>query len=445
MRRLLTLVFLFASLLGSFGWAQDPRITVTADQEEVVVGQPYLLRIEVLVPTFMPSAPVFPTFEMPGLIVRLPEKSTLPVSEKIDGDTWSGVTRTYRIYPTRAGEIEISAQTLSLVYKNTDTNEDVSLTVDVPATTIRATVPQGARALDPLIIAQEVTIDQSWQVAEGALAVGDAVVRALDISVDGASALFVPPLLDTAPPRSDSVQPEDADAEALPFLAYPEDAKVTEKIERGVMSGTRHEQVSYIAQAGGGVVFPDITLRWYNIETNGIEEIVLKGRSVEVAMPPVERTPPDPATILRWVIIAGLLAVLAWGARRILWPPLAKKYQNLQMRYAATANAVHRNAAKQAKARNLNGVLTALDERTRRGYPVAPDLAQAIRALTQKTYSDDPASDEDTTYWPAIQSALRADQPRVFVRHAKGGQDALPALNPFTQAGRQTISFKEQQ
>lgn len=443
MRILAAILLILASCLGSTLWAQDPRITVTAEQEDVVVGQPYLLRIEVLVPTFMPSPPVFPTFETPGLIVRLPERSTSPISQRIDGDTWSGVRRTYRIYPARTGATEISAQQVSIVYKDTDTNEDVPLTVDVPAVTITATVPPGARALDPLIIAQEVTIEQTWQAEEGTLAVGDAVVRALEITVDGASALFVPPLLETALPRSDSPQPDQEGDAVAPFLPYPEDSKVTENIERGGMSGTRHEQVSYIAQTGGGVVFPEITLRWYNIGSDQIEEIVLDGRSFDVAMPPVERTPPDIATLLRWATCAVVLAGLIWVARKFLWPPVRAKFHAVQTRYAATAHAVHRDAVKCAKDRDLNGLLVALDERTRRGCPPGAALVAAINALTQKVYRDGADADDVTSDWHDIQKTLRAKAPHVFARHPSRDSGALPALNPFTQAGRQPVYFND--
>lgn len=446
MRMMTALILMLVAITTNAAWAQEPKITVTADQDEVVVGQPYLLRIEVLVPTFMPKAPVFPTFEMPGLIVRLPEKSTTPISEKIDGETWSGLRRTYRIYPTRAGETEISAQQLSIVYKNTDTNEDVPLTVDVPATLIRATVPPGARALDPLIIAQQITVDQTWQVEEGELAVGDAVGRTLEISVTGASALFVPPLLETALPHSKDAQPGDEGtdetaADTPLFLPYPEDAKVTENIERGVMSGTRHEQISYIAQAGGEAVFPDITLRWYNIETEEIEEIALEGRSVEVAMPPAVRAPLDTGAILRFMIVVACVALLVWAAYRFLWPPFQSKIHRLRAEYDATAHAAHRIAVAQAKAQNLTGLLVALDERTRRGCAPSDQLKQAIAALTQAIYRDGSASADVAKHWQVIQRAVQTGAPGVFAGDNNQGRDALPALNPFTSAAPETVYF----
>ncbi|WP_139792645.1 BatD family protein, partial [Pseudophaeobacter leonis] len=243
---------LMLGLMAGAAYAQDPQISVSAEQDEVVVGQPFILRVEVLVPTFMPRAPVFPTFEMPGLIVRLPERSTSPISRRIKGETWAGVQRTYRIYPMQAGQTDIPPQLLSIVYKDPESNKDLSLEIEVPPTRIVAAVPAGARTLDPLILARGLEIEQSWQLQQGELAVGDAVVRRLEVSVNGASALFVPPLLQAAAPQASTTDPAGEDATALAdFLTYPEDAQVTEHMERGVMSGTRIEQVSYIAQSGG--------------------------------------------------------------------------------------------------------------------------------------------------------------------------------------------------
>ena len=116
MRRWSAILGLWMCCLAGMASAQDPQIEVTAEQDEVTVGQPYILRVKVLVPTFMPKPPVFPTFEVPGLIVRLPERSTSPVSERVDGDTWAGVQRTYRIYPMQVGITEIPDQQLSIVY-----------------------------------------------------------------------------------------------------------------------------------------------------------------------------------------------------------------------------------------------------------------------------------------------------------------------------------------
>ncbi|WP_295316655.1 hypothetical protein, partial [Roseobacter sp.] len=413
MRALALICGLLAGIIAAPVAAQDPQITVTAEQEEVMVGQPFMVVVQVLVPTFMPKAPVFPGFEMPGLIVRLPERSTAPVSEKIDGVTWAGVRRTYRIYPMREGVTEIPAQEISIVYKDTATNEDVALTAEVPATRIVATVPPGARTLDPLVLAQEITVTQSWDAAEGELAVGDAIVRALEISVTGASALFVPPLLDAAPPRPAGTtgETEVTGEPGATFGAYPEDARVTETINRGVMSGTRSEEITYIAQTGGDAEFPDITLRWFNTGSNEVEEIVLPGRRATVTRPAPVRAPLNRDVARRGALFLLVTALVLLAGRRWLVPVLARVVNRIRDTYAASAWAAHLGARRSARHEDLNGLLDALEARRHRGAAPGATLTGAVDALGRARWRDGAGEAELTRHWAAVRSALRRDRP----------------------------------
>lgn len=431
MMRVLVAVLAFMLVSVMPAQAQDPQITVTADQDEVTVGQAFIVRVKVLVPTFMPRAPVFPSFEVPGLIVRLPERSTGPVSARIGGDTWSGVQRSYRIYPTRAGVSDIPAQQIEIVYKDPDTNADITASFDVPATQIIATVPDAARDLDPLILAQGLTIAQDWQGGEGELAVGDAVVRSLDIKVTGASPLFVPELLtDRVVPGGDAPQDTDSADAIARFMPYPEDARITETFDRGIMSGTRHEQVSYIATTGGAVTFPDITLRWYNIDSETVEEITLPGRAVSVAIPPQVRAAFEWQGAV-WAALVGLCcALLIWAGRKWVWPRVRARMDDRRAAYALTARAAHDAAQGRAQARDLNGLLAALDLRAARGVPVSAPLAAALHALTRALYRDHADAGQAKQHWQAIDSALRADRPMRGAQSAGRNTRGLPPLNP---------------
>ncbi|MEP0684811.1 MAG: hypothetical protein ABJC80_09635 [Tateyamaria sp.] len=438
MKRLLSAILGFCMcFVAGMVSAQDPQIEIVAEQEEVIVGQPYILRVKVLVPTFMPKPPVFPTFEVPGLIVRLPERSTSPVSERIEGETWAGVQRTYRIYPMQAGVTEIPEQQLSIVYKDTQTNEDVPLSVPVPATTITAIVPEGASDLDPLILANGLSIEQTWQGGEEELAVGDAVVRSLDITISGTSALFIPPLLESAsseePPASsaEGAETETETESAATFAPYPEDAVVTEIMERGVMSGARTETVSYIAQSGGTAVFPDITLQWYNLVSEEIEEITLPGLTVTVAQPPKERTPIDPRAAIKWVLVFVLAVVVAWVAYRFVYPIARPRLQRLQERYAASPIAAHRLAEKKAAAKDLNGLFFALEQRSVRGVAPGEDLETAITALGRTLYRESGSNGSSSHQWQIIQRSLRKERRALIFRHHAGTATKLPPLNPF--------------
>ena len=417
-------------LLGGGGaaQAQDPQVKVDIPQDTVPVGQPYLIRVEVLVPTFMPDPPVFPSFEAPGLLVRLPERATSPISAQIGGDTWSGVRRTIRVYPMQAGATTLPPQEIALTYKDPDSNQDVSFSAPVPAIEIMASVPPGAADLDPLILAQNLDIQQDWQVAEGPLAVGDAVVRTLEITVAGTSALFVPPLLEAASPQA---QNRTAEEGMTGFLAYPEDAVVSESMDRGVLSGTRRETTSYIAQAGGSVVFPDIVLQWYNIDTDQIEEITMPGREITVSAPPARRALPDLETLLRaWPLLLLVALVTAAGVRWGL-PFVRRQWDRLRIWYAGTAHAAYRAAQLAARAQDLNALFAALDLMAARGVPAGPNVQRVVEDVTQARFG--PGGENSAPHealWQRLRAALGHHRPPLW-RGNRQVQADLPKLNPF--------------
>ena len=245
MRR--ALVLLLLCLAAPSAALEEPRLTAELEAGETVVGQPLILRLKILVPTWMPSPPAFPTFEVPGVMVRLPERASGPVSETVEGETWSGIQRSYRLYPLGAGQIEIPGQTMTVTYADPDAPDPV--TVDLPVAPVRftATVPDAARGLDPLILATGFTLEETVSIPEE-LEVGGAVTRSLTARIEGTTPVLIPALL---PPLDQAG-----------LRAYPEEPKVAEEEDRGILSGTRTEAATYLATAEGSADLPEISFDW---------------------------------------------------------------------------------------------------------------------------------------------------------------------------------------
>ena len=135
--------------------AQDPLVEMEFDADApVVVGQPVALRLTVLVPTFMPQPPVLPSFETPDLMVRLNGRATNPTSRRIDGETWSGITRSYSLYPMVQGRFDLPAQEVGVVYMDATSTEQ---RVQIPTEPVSFTagLPEGADGLDPPPVVQD--------------------------------------------------------------------------------------------------------------------------------------------------------------------------------------------------------------------------------------------------------------------------------------------------
>jgi hypothetical protein len=172
-----------------------PVLEVTFEETEAIPGQPLSLRLTVLVPTFLPHPPVWPSLEAPNLLVRLPERSTNPTSARVGDETWSGVTRNYRISPMVPGDFTIPPQEVIVTYADPDSNEAVKATLRTEAVAFRGVVPEGAEGLDPFIAADALELEQTVDGEPGAMAPGDSVTRAVVATVSGTSPMFLPDLL----------------------------------------------------------------------------------------------------------------------------------------------------------------------------------------------------------------------------------------------------------
>ncbi len=218
--------------------------------------------------------------------------------------------------------------------------------------------------------------------------------------------------------------------EMAEFYSYPEDAAVTESLQDGTMSGTRTEQVTYIAQSGGGARFPDIRLSWYNIETGEVEDILLPGQSISVAETPDERQTMDGAVLFRAVSIFLSACLLVWAAQRWVWPRLRARIDAVRTAHEKTLYAIHLRAEAQAKARDLNALLEALEVRKSRGLAGGEALRSALKELMDACYSDAAAGSDKEAAWGAVGRALRQERP-PFLRRRRRNDVALPELNPF--------------
>lgn len=420
MRALLFLIGLLMLCVGPLpAIAQAPQISVEDDNAQTIVGQPAIVRVKVLVPTFMPKPPVWPSFEAPQMSVRLAERSTTPTSEQIDGETWSGIIRTYRLYPMQEGTITLPDQELIVVYTDPETNEEKTVTEKIPAIKIVSVIPAGARALDPLILANKVSASQTIEANEQALAVGDAIVRKIRVNIEGTSPLFIPPLLDLAVPET--------------IKSYLQDPKVTESLERGVLSGSRDEQATYVALSGGDVTLPDLEIKWFNLETNAVETITLAGQGFEITA--LEENAEIDPNMVKGVLAVGLLLVLAmWLFKRFVLEKLKLGFADLRDRYRKSSRFAYRQAKRAAKNQDLAGLFCSVDQLRARGALVpserAAELEGTVLSLTASLYDDrSPKSQDPTKHWGATSRALTRWR-RTGWRHLHQKNDPdLPPLN----------------
>lgn len=299
------LLFAFATLaLSAVAYGQEqPIVRVKVTPESVIVGESAELTVTVLVPTWFTRPSIYPSFELANAITRLPADSSYNIRERIGNQSWSGIVRTYEIYPLLGATYRMSGQQLSVTFANPG-KEPINVDVELPEVVLRGTVPDGAEPLEPYIAGRnlELNIDIEGELDD--LEVGDALVVHYRASLDGLPAIFLPPL---APPLEfDGVST---------YRDLPD-------VQDGEIA-SRSETVTLVFDAGGEFTIPALELDFWNTVSQSIETVGAEGAVIRVEGAPLAAPQGDGVTQNRWLpaLVAGsfLLLFALWfgGARAI--------------------------------------------------------------------------------------------------------------------------------
>jgi hypothetical protein len=274
---------------------EEPIVRAEITPAEINVGEPARLRITVLVPTWFPRPPVFPSFELSNAITRLPPDSSFPTSERVGADTWSGIVRNYRIYPMIGASYRIDGLAMRVTYANPG-SDPVVADVAIPAVEFRGVVPAGAETLDPYLAGSRFDVTRELEGDVQDLEAGDALVLRYIAELDGLPAMFIPPL---AP-----------DIGAAGVSVYA-DQPVVEDGE----PARRTETVTLVFDTGGEFALPGVDIDWWNVESQQLESAAIEPMTFRVTGPAPLPPPVEESVAVDWrsmlavILVAGLLIV----------------------------------------------------------------------------------------------------------------------------------------
>jgi hypothetical protein len=414
---------LFATVLLLYCAAasgQDaPVVTVEVSPGEVLVGESAQLRVTVLVPTWFPTPPVFPSFELSNAITRLPPDSSYPTSQRVGRETWSGIVRNYRVYPLLGATYRLTGKTIGVTAANPGA-EALRVDVEVPEIEFRGVVPAGAEVLDPYVAARRFTLRREIDGDTNSLQVGDAVVVRYIAELDGLPAMFIPPL---------------APALSAPGMSVYADEP---KVENGEPA-RRTETLTLVFDAGGDFTVPGIDLEWWDTADQQVRVASVDSLSLSVVGPPPAAMPAEMPRRTHW--------------RSITLPILALGLLIVAARYVLPAIRARRAATRAARARSEQHAYRQLQQTLRNDD--APSAYRRMLAWIERiapgcelrqfarTYGE-PALEADLSAFLAAlyaDASVAPDFSRIGVglaqarhvclrRHTTTDTPALPPLNP---------------
>ena len=420
----------------------------------VTVGQPLIVEIEVLVPSFFSGAPNYPDVELRDALVLFVFRG-VNFTERHDGVTWAGQRREYHVYPQRPGDFEIAEIPVGVRYRPLGGRSgDVATdTASPPPVRFEATLPPGAEGLNYFISALDVDLEATFAGRSDTLLVGEAFTRTITARVRGSLSMVIPPL----------------SVETVPGLAsYPSPAEVEDIEGFGVeaIEGRRTESVTYVPEAEGDYTIPGVELQWWDVTEGLLRNATLPPVQVHVAPNPdlqpeiplpedsvaVEASagPPNSTSLAgllrRWggaavALFFSLYFMLRIGRR--FGPRLASAWSRAHVRRAESEAAYFRRFRVAARSNSphatANALMMWLDRRTKHGSP--PTLAGFVSEIGDDRLREAIAEMDGVLYgveagegrWTGarlLHAATKARR-RPSPREGRLGRRAvLPQLNP---------------
>jgi hypothetical protein len=290
--------------------------------EPVYVGQPVRVWVEVMTRTWFLEAPRYPTaLEVRNAIVIPPEAFGVNSSERIGGQSYAIQGRSYTVFPQTTGRFQVPPIEVRLVVAKEDGSRSPEVTLQTDPLVIEARLPAGAQGHGVVLSTPALSVRESYDRALEGLEVGDSFKRQVTMTIQDSAAMLLPPMS------------FEADAG---IAVYPGRPQVTDRRDRGQMSGTRTDEATYVLEKEGEYLLPETSIWWWNLRTSSLEQEILPAVELSVeanpelaaehlGQPEEEVEPAQPAVATeepgwgwrQWILVLGALALAALIYRRI--------------------------------------------------------------------------------------------------------------------------------
>ena len=279
---LMALVFLFG-MLAIASFAQEPpeseepegplpvmiRSSLTPETG-VYVGQKVRLHVEVLTNTWFTKAPQFPELRIPHAICLELSQFGVNFTERIQGETYAAQRKEYVIYAQRAESYSVPSLTVDIVYARPGEPHG-EVTLNSPPQKFEAQIPEKAKGVDYFVTTPRLQVNEEYDRGFDDLKVGDSLIRTITMIADDSVGMLLPPL-DFGPTEGLGV--------------YPASPRMEDESNRGIYTGKRFESVTYVMEKEGDYTLPEITIHWFDLQSEELKTETLSAVELSVAVNP---------------------------------------------------------------------------------------------------------------------------------------------------------------
>ncbi len=261
-------------------WVQG--LPTTIDKEKLYVQEQLILTLRLFHAVNLRSlTPPELTLEN-NVVTKLGENQYEQVRQGIRFGVYE---QKYAIYPQASGKFVIPAQTYSAQivdqrnggFFNFSLGQGKAVRIRSDEKTFEATAKPANYDGNTWLPAKNLTVTESWSKAPEDIELGEPITRTITMTATGLASAQLPPL-------------------TLPAInglkLYPDQPQTQDETTVDGIKGKRTESVAIVANQGGSYTLPEITLHWWDIETNSekVEKIPARTFTIHGATQPQTNT-----------------------------------------------------------------------------------------------------------------------------------------------------------
>lgn len=403
--------------------------SIEVEKYSAFVQEQILVKIKLTTQVNLSQAELQPLELKNAIVVNLNQQQ---YQTTVNGKPQLVVETSYAIFPQESGELVIPNLTYTVAVDSMRTWDDpfgrrgsniMRLRTDEQHINVKAAPDKNiANSWQP---ANKITLNEGWSSGLDQLKVGEPVTRTITIVADGLTGGQIAPLTT-------------ANVEGLTF--YPDQAQSKDNKSNKGVQGTRTETMAIIPNRPGSFTLPEITLHWWNTNSQSMQTTTLPAKTLHVvgeaklesstslpasntqqAIPeknisPIASSAPAPNSPWLWAAIISLI-LLAIGLAAYVWKLkssikaladnqhetqeiISEKEQHIWdlLKHAAAnkdALALRKAVLHWAKFHWPQQNIHSLDDVAKLG--VKPALTEALKKLDELLYSTHPADDWEPT------------------------------------------------
>jgi len=249
-------------------------LEIETNKESVYVQEQLLFTVRLYYTINGIRNPQFTELEMENSVIQL-IGSPNQYEKLIDSQRYGVYEKRYVIFPQRSGPLEIpdilfrgevTDGSSNFVFRNLNTRRVTAFIEGITIDVLER--PAAVQRDDFWLPVSNLTLQESWSTDINNLKVGDSVVRTVTMTADGLDGAVLPPF---------------SPIEIEGLNLYPDPAEIERTFVDGAIVGTRSETTSMVPTSSGNVEIPEISIPWWNINTNQLEATVIPATRLVIA------------------------------------------------------------------------------------------------------------------------------------------------------------------